>query len=115
LAKEPLVEAPERDIAYGRYYLYSAAIRLRPLALSSSVDSCICEPTEVWCDLVAGFTAAYDKSSNKLFERHLHVGNGKRDITDKGQSVMSPLSSLALHAARELGIDRERVLAVVAG
>jgi len=27
----------------------------------------------VYCDLLAGFTAAYDQSSNRTFERHLHA------------------------------------------
>jgi hypothetical protein len=40
---------------------------------SSCNSACLCFSHAVNCDLLVGFTAAYDKNSNKSFERHLHA------------------------------------------
>jgi YD repeat-containing protein len=40
---------------------------------SSSSSGCDCVSPLLYCQLMAGFTADHDKSSNKFFERHLHA------------------------------------------
>lgn len=40
---------------------------------SSGSSSCMCISPAVTCNLLAGFTADYDPSSNKSYERHLHA------------------------------------------
>src|SRR5579871_2586562 len=44
-----------------------------PAPAPAAVNACQCLSPPVPCDLVAGFSGAYDFSSNKLFERHLHA------------------------------------------
>ncbi len=51
--------------------LTGAAPAAAPAPTASSACQCISPP--VPCNLVAGFTGAYDPASNRLFERHLHA------------------------------------------
>jgi len=94
---------------------------------SSSSASCQCVTPIYQCspNLIAGFTTAYDKASNKLFERHLHsecrshlYPAGQLDSDNRllqyqrgllsgpsGASISQPTSLPGADAARSYNLD----------